>query len=716
MNQLPSRVPALAGSRDVAAIGSSHHGGNDRLDLTESFAFFSRRKMLVLGTVCVVMLAALIASLVMPKTYRAHSVVMLTSDVMPAGQGAPNQNEQAVISNQVVETQVEVIGSRDMAERVAADLAGNDQLEMPEDYDLPPEDLIGLLQYNVSAQRNAVSYALTIDYDASSAKDAALIANLFAENYTDWELQADQLRNTEARTEIESRLSQLRVQAQADTQALQQYRINNNLLSTSGASLTEQEITNYEQEVARARAEAAEAAARLSTARSQLRSGSSGDDVGEALGSTVISALRTQEAQLAGQVASLSARYGPSHPELIRTSSQLEEVRQRIQAEIGRVVSNLDAAAAVSNQRLASLNGSLSSARSKLSQNNAAMVGLSELQRSAEASQQIYETYLNSYKQLLAAEGTERPSAQILSRASVPIDPISPNLKLNLALALVIGLGLGVLLSYIVESLFQGVTSPEEVEDATGLRVLASIPLLASVESRQTHAIAEVRDEPYSAFTESFRALGTSIDLADNRSSQVVAITSALQGEGKTVISCCLSHVYAASGLKTILIDCDLRRRGISRVLDLRDKTSGLIEVLQAKSKLNFNDLDRDFVFWTLPLVQSDSDGEHLLTGQPFIDLLDQLRENFDRIVLDLPPVLPISYARILASRADSVVLAAHWRNTSTFALRAALNRLPEDQVHVAGVALSQVDLRRRAYFKRLDPSFYYNQYREYYS
>lgn len=711
MNTAKAQLPSTIGSRELAALGTPQLPGSDRLDLVDSFAFFRRHVWLILGITLGAMLLALAISLLLPKTYRAQAAVMLTSKASAAGQTAATQSGQAAISSQLVETQVEVIASRDMAERVA------DSLDLTKGLSADQHaDLLSDLQGRVSAERAGESYALAIRYDAPTPGDAVKIANSFAQQYSQWELQSDQQRNSEARKQVEQRLIQLRAQAQADTQALQQYRIANNLLSTSGASLTEQEISNFNQEVARAKAQSAEDEARLQTALRQLRSGSSGDDVGEALGSQVITSLRDQESQLAGQVANLGARYGPNHPELIRTRSQLDQVRQQIQAEIGRVVSNLRAKADVSNQRLASLTSSLGGARAKLSQNNAAMVGLSELERSAQASQQIYETYLTSYKQLLAAEGSERPSAMVLTWASLPRNPISPNLKLNLALALVIGLGLGVLAAYVAEALFQGLTTPEEVEALTGQPFLASIPLLSSIGSSQAHAMSAMREEPYSLFTEAFRSLGTSLDMATSGHDQVVAITSALPGEGKTVTSCCLAHVYATSGLRTILIDCDLRRHGISRLLNMRNREVGLLEVLDGRTELSFENIDEDFVFWTLPLVPSEEDGEHLIAGQQFVDLLDKLRGQFDRIVLDLPPVLPVAYTRVLASRADAVVLAAHWRKTSAFALKAALRRLPSDQVNIAGVALTQVDMRRRHYFGKLDPAFYYKQYREYYA
>jgi polysaccharide biosynthesis transport protein len=414
-------------------------------------------------------------------------------------------------------------------------------------------------------------------------------------------------------------------------------------------------------------------------------------------------------------VADLSSKYGANHPQLIQARSRHAEVRAQIQAEIGRVVSNLRAKRDVSQQRLASLSGSLASARGNLSQNNAAMVGLSDLERAAGASQGIYEAYLSRYKELLAAEGSERPNAKILTLAEVPTWPEHPKLPLVLALSMVIGLGLGVLAAYLAEASFDGVSTPDELEKTTGEHYLASIPLLKSVEPKIRHAVTAMQQSPNSAFAEAFRTLETAISQATHGGHQVIAITSALPDEGKTVMSCCLSYVLAQSGKKTILIDCDLRRAGISRLLDMRSYDHGLIEYLDGKTEINFDDLADGRLFCVLPLRPSNEQPEHLLTGEAFIHLLDELRQRFDHIVLDLPPILPIASSPVLASRADATVVTTLWRKTSRFALRAALKRLPPDQVNLVGVVLNQVDLRRRSHFERSDPSFYYKQYREYY-
>ena len=709
-NQLAPLTPAPA-RQSPAPYEPLLPATADRLDLTESVAFFRRRFKLILIVLLLSLLAGLTYSMLSPKIYNAQATVMLTDNAAEEIRAADRQEGRQILSSELLDTQVEIITSRTMAERVAGALGMGTGLD-----DRARRNVIDELEREVSATRTGDSFALTISYSATEAQAAATIANEFARQFSSWEQRSNRENHTQTLALVQQRLGELRAQAQADTSALQQYRIANNLLSTSGSSLTEQEISNYNQEVTGARAGATEDEARLQTALGQLRSGSSGDDVGEALGSTVISSLRAQEAIAAGEVADLGSKYGANHPQLIQAQSRLVDVRGKIQAEIGRVISNLRAKRDVSQQRLASLSGSLASARGRLMQNNSAMVGLSDLERAAEASQGIYEAYLNRYKELLAAEGTERPNAKILTLANLPDWPESPNIPLTVALSVVIGLGLGLIAAYVAEALFHGVSTPDELERSSGGRYLTSIPLLKSVEPKIRQAVTAMQHSPNSAFAESFRALDTAISQATHGRNQIIAITSALPDEGKTVVACCLSYVLAQSGKKTILIDCDLRRAGVSRLLDMREYDYGLIEYLDGKTEINFDQLSGQRIFCVLPLRPSDEQPDHLLTGDAFIHLLDELRKRFDHIVLDLPPVLPIASTPVLASRADATVMTTRWRKTSRFALRAALKRLPADQINLVGLALNQVDMRRRAFLEHGDPSFYYKQYRDYYS
>jgi capsular exopolysaccharide synthesis family protein len=707
MNETRPLLPAPLGGLPYARGEHLPAVSEDRLDLADTISFFRRRIRLIAAMVAFAVAIGLAISLLMAKTYTAQASVMLTNEDDAAVAAQPDRSE--ALSSELVDTQVEIINSRQMSEKVAAALGLDKGLDATE-----YRALVDNLQNHVSAERQGKSYALTISFDAPTGPDAARTVNEFARQFSTWQLQADEVRHNDERRLVQERLGKLRAQAQADTEALQQYRIAHNLLSTSGTSLTEQEISTYNQQVVQARADAAEDQSRLDTALQQLRSGSNGDDVGEALGSTVISSLRVQETAAAADVADLSAKYGPNHPDLIQARSKLAEIRAHIQTEIGRVISNLRAKEEVSSGRLASLTGSLDTARGKLSQNNAAMVGLSDLQRAAEASQGIYETYLNRYKELLASEGTEKPNARILTLADVPLFPEKPNLLLNLALSLAIGLGLGVVAAYIAEAIFHGMSTPEDIERSLGERHLGSVPLLKSV-SPAEHTVTAIQEAPTSAFAESFRTVDTAVNQITNGHRQILAVTSALPDEGKTVVSCCLAYVLAQSGQRTLLIDCDMRRGGISRLLDMQKYDYGLLEYLDGTAPDNFHELDDGKLLCVLPLRPDSAHPEHLLTGERFEMLLEQLRGRFDRIVLDLPPVLPVASAPVIASRADAAIMIARWRKTSTFAVRAALRRLPPEHVNLVGMVLNQVDLRRRSYFGRTDPSFYYQHYSEYY-
>jgi len=712
MNNSRQIISAPGGrGRSLAEIGETALTPVDRVDLTGSVSFFRRRLRLIVSVVLLALAIGAALSFMQPKVYTASAVVSLRPP--PENQSGANVAVATAPapSSAYVDTQVEIITSRKMAEQVAAGLGLLDGL--PEER---RRDAVDDLQGNVRAERSGESYALTITYDGSSGEEAARRVNAFARQFANWELRLGREQNKEAIAAIEKRLAELRQQAQADTAALQQYRIANNLLSTSGASLTEQEISSYNQEVTRARAEAAEDHARLNTALDQLRAGSSGDDVGEALGSAVITSLRSREAEVGGEVANLASRYGSNHPELIRARGELREIRGQIDSEISRTISNLRAKRAVSQQRLASLTGSLNTARATLSQNNAAMVGLDELERNAQVSQGLYETYLNSYQQLVASEGTEQSNARILSLAEVPFFPSAPNIPMNMLLALCIGLGAGLLAAFLAETFFRGVTGPEDIEGDVGERYLGSVPLLASVSKKQRREVTAIGKEPRGAFAEAFRALRTSIEQATLGPAQVLAVTSALPKEGKTVTAICLAQTYAMSGASTVLVDCDEAKRGVTRLLNLPSEHPGLIEVLNGESELDEALFSSEAGLSILPLRNAVDPAEAPLSGEAMNRVITLLRARFEYVILDLPPVLPVAAARNVATMADATIMLVRWRKTASAALRSALHQMPADRINIVGVALTRVDMRRRSLFGRQDPAFYYREYRAYYA
>ncbi len=715
----------------------------DRLDLRSLFVTLRRRRGLILGVFATVMALAILVTALQTPRYTAVSQIVLnaTEDRVAPGDAGQTKAPQ---SQDLADTEVEVLRSRELAATVAGAL----KLDLDPLYNpngprpsgplrrigesigllapkppirLSPEAVrravVDRLLSGLSIKRVGTTFAFNIAMTSTQPEDAQRIANEYATQYTNLYLNRKRESNGEALSFLSKRLEDLRNQAQADTARVQQYRIANNLLSTSGASLTEQEISSYNQQVAQARAQAVEDQARLSTARSQLRNGSKGDDVGEALNSSVVSGLRAQRATVSARLASLEARYGALYPDVQKAKSELADVDAQIAAEINRVISNLEAKAKVSADRLASIQGTLGGARGQLASNNKAMVGLDDLTRRAEASQQLYDSYLARYKETGAQEGTERPESRITSFADLPTAPTSPRVMLNLILALAVGGGLGVAAAFVAEMMFSGLTTALDVEQQLHIRCLGSIPLLKSVLPRGGAPIQSILDNPGSGFAESFRSLRASIDYAIDGRRQVLMITSALPREGKTTTSTCLARMSGLAGESVVLVDVDVRQRGVSRLIRGADNRPGLIEVLRGEASLDDALIhDEDSGAFILPLSQAASDTGNLLIGAEMDALIETLRARFSLVLLDAAPVLPIADTRTLAMKADTVVMVARWRSTADHAIRAALRMLPHRHVPIAGIVLTQVDVRKQAKFGYGDGTFYYEKYRHYYA
>ncbi|WGM31822.1 polysaccharide biosynthesis tyrosine autokinase [Brevundimonas sp. NIBR11] len=721
-------------------------------DIHHMLATFRRRLKLFLA------LALLVFVLVLVATLQATPLYTATASVMIDNRTEQVVDTQAVLSGlpadaATVDTEVEVLRSRRLAERVVETLnldqdpefngalrppgmvqqATNALKELfsaaapngakepsPLEAQRQREQIVDGVRSRLDIRRVGMTYVMGVSFTSTSPEKAARIANAFAENYLLEQLQAKFEATRQANEWLNTRLGDLRgevIQAEA---AVEQYRNANNLLSASGATLTEQEISTYNQQLATVRATQAEEEARLNTARRQLAGGSTGDDVGEALGSAVVQQLRARRAEVSGRVADLSSRYGPRHPDMLRAERELADIDGQIQAEIGRIVSNLEARVQVSRERTRSMQGSLSGARGALAANNSAGVRLNELQRNAEASRTLYQGLLDRFKQTTSQEGLEESDARVVSRAIIPGGASSPNVPLNLMLGLVVALGAGLAGVILAEMLDAGMTTGEDVENKLGLPHIGSVPLVESIATASERGMAPadyLLAKPLSAFAEAIRALRTSIQFSRvGQTVRVIAVTSTLPGEGKTTTSVCLARSAAQAGQRVVIIDCDLRRRSVNRLIGIEPEV-GLLEVLGGSASLEQAlHLDAPSGAHVLPLTHTAFTPRDVFNSQAMDQLVETLTANFDLVILDTAPVLAVADTRVLAAKADTVVFLTRWRATPQKAITNSLKLLDKAGAHVAGVALVQVDMRSQARYGYGDAGYYYGAYKSYYT
>lgn len=709
-----------------------------------------RRRVRLFGAVALlVFLAALLVTARATPRYTAQAQVMLNvrqSQVLDTQQVLSNLPAETG----VVDSEVEVLQSRDLARQVAEVLRLENDPEFnwalrkpsglgaliarvqgrslappappttPDEIRLGRERAASALRGGLKVQRMGLTYIIGVSFTSLNPEKSARIANAFAGQYIANQVSDKGGANRQANTFLEERLNQLRGEVQSAEAAVESYRSANNLLTSSGATLTEQEVSTYNQQLATAQADQAVEEARLRAARSQLARGSSGGDVGEALQSSVVGSLRAQRATVAARVADLQARYGPDWPALVRARQELAAIDGQIQAEIQRVISNLEARVQVARDRTASLRSTLGQTRGALASNNAASVRLNELERNAESVRKLYEGLLERYQETTNQSGNETADSRMLQAARASGAPSSPNVPVNLVLGFILALGCGLAAVVIVELMDDGLITSEDVQRRLGLPMLGAVPLLMSTADRKDRRMAPTEyllNRPLSAFAESFRTLRTSIMYAKlGAAAKVVVVTSALPGEGKTTTAVCLAISAAQAGLKVVIVDCDIRRRNVSRLLGV-DADFGLLDVLDGSKPLAEVLLKGEASgAWVLPVAKRDFTPREVFNTAEMTALLSRLREDFDMVILDTAPVLAVAETRVLASQADAVMFLARWRKTPSKAAEAALRSLEQSEATVAGAVLTQVDVQEQARYGYGDPGYYYTAYKGYYT
>ncbi len=685
-----------------------------------------RRRMRLIGLV-----AASVMALVIAVTYLTPPKYLATAEVMLDPRNKTITKADDVLSqlpadSVVVDSEVEVLRSPQLSKRVVKSLRLDEDPEFRKGLKhLAPGPLTGeplqrvvnTVRRNLDISRMGLTDVIQIGFRSENPAKAAQVANEFANLYLAQQVEQKVDATSEASQWLNQRLSQIRSQVLADDTAVQQFKIANNLLSAQGATLTEQEISNYNQSLATATAQVAEDQARLDTAKRQLATGSNGDDVGEALNSPTIEKLKEQRAEVSRQVAVLQSQFLDGYPKLETARSELKDIDAEIRSETQRIISNLDAKVQVSRRRAAAIDTTLSSTRGELATNDRASVRLDELEHNAEASRSLYESYLARYKETSSQEGLAQPDSRLVSLAPLPTKPSSPNIPLNMLVGLVLAAGSGLGAFGLAELLDSGVATSADVEKRFKLRYLGAVPLLSSVARRSTFApIDYVVAKPFSSFSEAFRSLRAAIVHGPNPMPvKTVAVTSALPNEGKTTTAVCLARSAALQGIRVVLVDCDLRRGSLNRLASAKPG-HGLLEVLAGRAQLT-QALVRDSATECDILPLSDGAiSQKDVFGSPAMDrLLAQLGDLYELVVLDAPPVLPTADARILARKADFTVLVARWRATPYQAIESAMYVLSGNNVEVGGIVLNQVDMKQQARYGYGDIAYHFNSYRTYY-
>jgi capsular exopolysaccharide synthesis family protein len=563
------------------------------------------------------------------------------------------------------------------------------------------------------------SRAISVSFTSASPEKAARLANALADSYLLSQLDAKFEATQRANRWLANKLQDMR-QVVADSEAaVEAYRSRAGLLKSKDGTLISQQVADLNAQLMIARAESAATDARLQQVRRLVNSVDGPEVAADVLGSPIILELLRQETEVKRSVALLSEQLGDRHPRMISARNELANVESKIRVEVNKIVQKLANEAAIAQAREDSLQANLLALEADLSRANAAEVQLRALEREAGANKSMLETFLARYGEVSAQSdlSAQQTNARILSRASVPDRPSHPKRLMIMAITLVLSLGLALLLAVALESLEHGFRSSEDVEEELGVRVLGLVPVATGAAGKATPAHKHILDNPSSVFAESIRSLYTSIMISGSRQApRSVLLTSAQPEEGKSTIAVCLARMCALSGKSTLIVDADLRKPSVHRLMGL-PQAPGLVEIYHGEARLD-DVLRTDEASGAMVLTAGNLlvDPLKVLSAPSVRSLLGGLPQRFDLVLIDTPPLMAVADARVLAPDMDASVFVVRWLGTSREVVRFSLKQLVDTGARLSGVVLSRVDARKHAKYGFGDSAYYYDGVKRYYT
>jgi len=582
------------------------------------------------------------------------------------------------------------------------------------------------------------TYALDISFTSRSPVLAAKIANGIAEAYIEDQVEAKDLIRRRAGAWLQDRINELRAQVTAADRAVLAFKEKNNIVDLGGGNATagpgapgrligEQQLYELNSQLATARGATGEASARLERIEQVRKMGVGEAAVADTLRNEIITRLRNQFLDLSAREANLSARYGRDHMAAVNIRNQMEELRNNIGTELARIAASYQSDYEIAKARQENLERSLAGLVTEGQVTNRDRLGLTELESSAKIFHAIYDNFLQRYMEAIQQQSFPITDARVISSAAPPSQRSRPNSPLALAIAATMGLILSLGAATLRESIDRFFRTARQVEQSLRVKCLAVIPLVTAqakpgtvaprlraltgggpsqgdvtVAAAPSFTLTDpmryrVLADPLSVFAEAFRTIKVAAGLrAAVRGEKVIGITSTLPNEGKSTVACNLAVLMADAGKRVILVDADLRNPTLVRCLDPKPMT-GLMELLSGTVELS-RVIGREPVTGLafLPVVLNEhvAHVDEVLASRTFRDLIGQLREQFDQVIIDLPPIAPVADVRAVVPIIDSFVFLVEWGGTRINAVQRHLMGEQELLDKLLGVVLNKADLK----------------------
>jgi capsular exopolysaccharide synthesis family protein len=773
-----SESSARTATRSDRFTDDASRSSGDTINLRAIIVTLRKYKWpIIFVTAIATALTALFVSTITP-VYRATATLLFEQEAQPSFVNPLVGVDSSGFN--YIQTQVEVLGSRTLAERIAnemkleehweynptltrpaefertglrdlvkkyvAKLPAAEQVLGSEESDAPAnnpavvfdrEQMVRQLTGRITVQPLKRTNLVRVSVDGVDRELATGIANEVGDSYIDHFLDTKDSRNREAFDWLDGKVVELKQKLEVSEAALlaERQRIG---LTDQGSDLSARQVEILTTRLIDAKGQMEEAKILFDEVRSvsSAPSSSGGEVTLQVEGQSqpqnryryvgtpyeslpvVDSSVLVQRNKVAAQEAQrqldeLNNRYGSKHPRVIDAKSNLDTATNNLDRQISNVISSVENKyrAALANVR--SIESELDAQKSRGYQVGRAQIKLVELEREVETNKLLYQEAYQRLREADEAEGLQTVNMSVTDLAAVPQFPVKPNKSLMVLLGFLLSLFGASALAFIYEEMKETVRGIQDVEKRLGLSVFGIVPMIKSgmFGRKSAPLIPGAFADKRGSFEEAIRTIRTGVTLTElEEARQVIMVTSSVPGEGKSTVASNLAFSFSKLD-RTLLIEADMRRPGLGRALGIRNH--GLSELLDNQAYLE--DCLRESEIGDLDLIPAGGMTENpleLLASAQFVELLEQLKTQYDRIVIDLAPVQAVSDALIVGKYVDTCIYVIKADSTPLPIVQRGIDRLQEAGVYVSGTVVSQVDINKVTSY---GGDYYYQGYYDYY-
>ncbi|MDR3529695.1 MAG: hypothetical protein P4L90_03915 [Rhodopila sp.] len=737
--ELSGSAPVPDGGARRTPSGPEHRLTRDSLPGFVS-ALRQRRTTLVATMLAVPLCAYLVLSQITPRYTATGSLIYQISEYQP--RQLQSMVQPSPVTEATITSQAEVLESQHVAQRVAERgnlfanpefnpfirppgliqrltgvvrrLLGMESGNAPQEpvygpvIDRPRDITVMAVQAALHASPVRFSHVVEVTFTANDPTVAAAAVNNAMDIYIKG-LYADRHAKIEAGTNLLlNQAKELRRVVEREEEKVSAYRAQHGLSQGIHAGTDTEQISHLSEDLAKAKSERASADAKLDAARG--RAGATA----QAAVAPSVERLREQQQQLAGQIKAQQARLGSAHPEVQGLGRQFAETQRALADETARVIAATEAEQHAAADRVATLERNLREAEAAATQAAKEQLPLNGIDRDLEAAREQLRSVLGLIQQTAHQTSLETSEAHEISQALPPERPESPRMVPAMAAAVAAGIFLGLMLVYVLYLTDSTLRSGDDLRLITGLPCLALIPEVGKRVLGHLKIHDYIARRPLTAFAEQVRSLraGVSLDIAHP---QIITITAARPAEGKSLLTLALGRSAQLGGERVLAIECDVRRATFQHRLDGRP-APGLMEILRGEAA--WRDAVQDDPVTGMGFIAAGKPGGDVLglfLSEPMRQLLAQVRDHYDLILLDAPPVEAMTEARVAAALADATLLCVRWRSTQTKTLLRAMEMLRDAHAKIIGTVLTRVDPRVHLRSGYADAGVYHRRYKAYF-